>query len=479
MRAVVLVALASCWSVPALAQPARSPVAAGSPVEPLAPTAPPAEGPGSAPAAPGASAPPATPASSDASPPAAAPTSASITSAAPTPAPAAALPAPAPPAAPSVWDRVLELFHPYATFKPTIIVSSAAVESFSNPNESAITAAANPVLATQPDHARFTLQVAQTRLGLKLNEKGAVRGQVEIDFVDFAKASPTTTSLPRLRIAKVDWVPVEHFTLTVGQDWDLHAPVNPHGSNMVGANFLSGNTGFLRQQVKAIGEVGGFELAGAVGMQGPNLTAKDGAFELALVPTFALRVSWLVNGAGRVGVSGLATSLWLSPGTAAERHTLAGGVTAFADVTWGRTTLRGELTLGRNMSNLGLLALGFGGAKDLDEWGGFLSVRHAFTDVHALYAHAGLARVLNRSDVAPSYGYATATSAAALTGTGPGLRANGAVTLGYELRVHQHLAFMLEGFYVRSEHVLQAVDEARLSGTREALGAELATFVTF
>lgn len=384
-----------------------------------------------------------------------------------------------PPPSPSVWERVLEVFHPYATFKPTVIVSSGAVESYSQPNEAAITAAGNPVLSTQPDHARFTFQVAQTRLGLKLNEKGAVRAQIEVDFIDFGKASPTTTSLPRLRIARVDWVPVEQFTLSVGQDWDLHAPVNPHGSNLVGANFLSGNSGFMRQQIKAIGVVGGFELAGAVGMQGPNTGAKDGAFELGLVPTFALRASWLVDGKGRVGVSGLATSLWLSPGTSAERHTLAGGVTAFADVTLGHTTVRGEVTLGRNMANLGLLTLGFGGAKDLDEWGGFVSVRHAFTDMHAIYAHGGIARILNRSDVVPSYGYATATSAAALTGTGPGLRANGGVTLGYELRVHKHLAFMLEGFYFRSEHVLQAADEARLSGTREALGGELATFVTF
>lgn len=119
---------------------------------------------------------------------------------------AAAMTAPdagAPVPAPSVWDQVLEALHPYATIKPTIIVSSAAVESFSQPNASAITAAGNPALALEPDHARLTFQVAQTRLGLQLNEKGVVRGQVEIDF---AKASPTTASLPRLRIAKVEIV---------------------------------------------------------------------------------------------------------------------------------------------------------------------------------------------------------------------------------------------------------------------------------
>lgn len=404
--------------------------------------------------------------------------------------PAAVVSAPdagVPASSPSVWDRVLDSLRPYVTFKPTVIASSRAVESFSQPNASAVTAAGNPVLSVQPDEARLTFQVAQTRVGLMLNEKGVVRGHLEIDFIDFTKASPTTASLPRLRVAKVEWAPVENFTLAIGQDWDLHAPVNPQGSNMVGANFLSGNTGFMRQQIKAIGVVKGFELGAAIGMEGVNTTSKDNAFELSLVPTFALRASWLVGGRGRIGVSGLATSLRLFPGTPSERRTFAGAVTAFADVTLGDTTLRGELMLGQNASNIGMLGLGWGAAKDISEWGGFVSVRHAFTPMHAVYAHGGIARVLNRSDVRPSYGYASLpadgspppTSSAALTGTGHGLRANGAISVGYELRVHKHLGFLLEGGYFYSEHVLQPVDEARFSGTRDAFVGELATVVAF
>ncbi len=388
----------------------------------------------------------------------------------------------------SVLDTVLQFARPYITFKPTIIASGSAVESYSQPNATAITAAANPVIATLPADPRLTFQIAQSRTGIWFNEKGALRGVVEIDFIDFAKASPTVASLPRLRLARIEWAPTEKFTLVAGQDWDLHGPINPHGSNMVGARFLSGNVGFMRQQVKALGRVGDFELAAAVGMEGVNATAKDSAFELSAVPTFAVRASWLVA-KGRVGVSALGTSLRFGAGTPAERRTLAGGVTAFAEVTFGRTNLRGELSMGQNMANIGLLSLGFGGAKDVAEWGGFLSARHGFTDMHFVYATAGLMRVLNRDAVRPSYAYASvpadgslpALSSAAIAGTGPGLLHNAGVTLGYELRLSKNLAFLLEGFYLWSEHKLDPIDQARggIEPIRQALGGELAAVVTF
>ncbi len=400
------------------------------------------------------------------------------------------VPAPAAPpvTALSVLEQVLAAFRPYVTFKPTIIAASAAVESYSQPNATAITAAANPVLAavSVPDQGRLTFQIAQSRLGLWFNEKGAVRGQVEIDFIDFTKATPTVASLPRLRIAKFEWAATDHFLLSAGQDWDLHAPVNPHGINLVGARFLSGNAGFMRQQVKAIGKLGDFELAAAVGMEGVNPTAKDSAFELSGVPTFAVRAAYLV-GKGRVGVSGLATSLRFGQGTATDRRTLAGGVSAFADVTFGRTSLRGEFNVGQNMANIGMLTLGFGGAKDVGEWGGFVSVRHGFTDMHFVYAHAGLMRVLNGDAVRPSYSYPTtpadgslpALSTAVLAGSGPGIVMNAGATLGYELRLTKNLAFLLEGFVMQTEHQRIDFDVGRVAGLRRAFGGELAGLVTF
>lgn len=387
---------------------------------------------------------------------------------------------------PSPVETVLGMLRPYATLKPAVIPSSGAVESFGQPNASAVTAAGNPVVSIAPGDPRLTFQVAQSRLGLAVNEAGQVRAQLEVDFLDFSKASPTVVSLPRLRIARIEWAPTPTFSLIAGQDWDLHAPVNAHGANLVGTRFLSGNIAFMRQQVKAIGLLGGFELGAAVGMEGANTTAKDNAFELSGVPTFAVRGSYLV-GKGRVGVSAIATSLLLGFGTPSQRRALSGGVTAFGDVTFGRTTLRGELSLGRNMANIGLLSLGFGGPSDVDEWGGFLSARHGFSDMHFIYGTVGLARVLNRDAVRPSYSYPSmpadgsmpAMATAVLAGTGPGLLHNAGGTLGYELRINKHLAFMLEGFLLDSEHKLTDFDATRTSGRRLALGGELAAMVTF
>lgn len=211
------------------------------------------------------------------------------------PAPEVVIPPPAPPAppAPSVLDQVFAWVRPYVVFKPTVIVSSGAVESYSQPNATAITAASNPVLAMLPDQPRLSFQIGQSRTGLWFNEKGALRGQLELDFVDFTKASPTVASNPRLRIAKLEWSPTDWLQLQAGQDWDLHAPVNPHGQNLVGARFLSGNSGFMRQQVKLIGKAGVFELAAAAGMEGVNTSNKDNAFELSVVPTGAVRFAWL------------------------------------------------------------------------------------------------------------------------------------------------------------------------------------------
>ena len=89
----------------------------------------------------------------------------------------------APPAA-APADDTESLFRFYGIFTPRVVVTSQAVESFSQPNAVAITAAGNPILSVTPDKARYTFQVAQSRIGFWLNEKGPVRAQLELDFVD-------------------------------------------------------------------------------------------------------------------------------------------------------------------------------------------------------------------------------------------------------------------------------------------------------
>lgn len=406
----------------------------------------------------------------------------------PTNLPPPAPPAP-PPAPPPEKKADAPLLRVYATIKPTVIVSSDGLESFSQPNASAATAAGNPVLAAVHNEANFTFQAAQSRLGFWFDEKGPVRGQLEFDFIDFTKASPTVAEVPRVRIAKVEWQLADPLLLVAGQDWDLHAPINPHGLNLVAGAFVSGNTGFMRHQAKVIFHTASLELAGAVGLPAPNNAAKASIPEFSRVPSFAARAALLLGSAGRVGVSGIANRWRFAPDQPTERRAFAGAAALFGDLTpFKPLNVRFEGYGGRNLANLGALAIGQGNATDdIDEVGGFLSLKYALTEAHALYGLAGTARVLNPSKVVPSYAYATppadgtapAAATAALAGTGPGMRWNRTARLGYEYRHSKAVAVLAEGFWFRSRHVLNPqFDTARFESVQAALGAELGLLFT-
>lgn len=377
-------------------------------------------------------------------------------------------------------ETVASLVRFYGTIKPTTIVSFGALESFSQPNASAETAAGNPALAVLPDESRATFQVAQSRVGLFVGEQTRARAQVEFDFVDFTKASPTVASVPRLRIAKVEWEPVPKLVLALGQDWDLHGPLNPYGSNLVGGNFQAGNTGFMRQQIKLIYTAGTVaEIAGAVGLQVANPTPKDASVEIHRVPTAALRAAWLL-GKSRVGLSGIVTQLRLALNTPDQRDTAAYSGMVYADIEpapW--VHIKAEIYLARNLANLGSLALSQASiaSGDLDEAGGFVSARGVITPEHAVFLTCGVAQILNSSRVVPSYSYVA--NVATASGTGPGMQSNLAARVGYEFRPLKALAFSFEAFIFRSRHVLQPVDQAKYDSTRVTPGLELAAFYTF
>lgn len=389
-------------------------------------------------------------------------------------------------------DAGVPLLRVYGTLMPTVGMVSGAVESFSQPNATAPIAAGNPVLASGPQNAHLTFQVGQSRFGVMLGEGTAFRGQVEVDFVDFTKASPTVASAPRLRLMRVAWLPSESFQLQLGQDWDLVQPVNPHGVNMVGAMFEAGNSGFMRQQVKALGVLGPIELGAAIGLQNNNNTAKDGVIELGLVPTFAGRVQWNVAGVGKVGLSGLATSVTYKLGTADEAHTFAGEVGAYADLTFSGVNVRAEGYLAKNGANLYLLGLSQGRAGagnsvvDLRDTGGFVSVKVPVGPVN-VYGQLGGAMVLNPEQVVASYTYGTvdptaplpAFSTATLAGTGPGILWNVLARVGVEVKLMKGLNAVVEGFWLRTKHRLLALDEDRVGTVAQAFGGEVALVYGF
>lgn len=394
---------------------------------------------------------------------------------APTPTPP---PAATPPPTPAADNNDENLFRFYGTLTPRFVIANGALESFSQPNESAITAAGNPVYSNFPDASRHTFQVAQSRVGFWLNEKGPLRAQLEVDFVDFAKATPTVASLPRLRIARVDYTIVPGHSVTLGQDWDLHAPLNPHGINLVGALFQAGNTGFMRQQFKYFYTTPGFEFGAAVGFPAPNVGPKDAALEIGALPTFAVRATYKF-GKSRFGLSALATRIPFNFKAPDERFAAAFATALFTELAPSdATNIRVELNFGQNAANLGMLSLAQGrAATDIQEFGGFISIRQVLTGIHAIYGMAGYQRVLEPSKVVPSYEVSAAGPA--LSGTGPGLLHNGAVRLGYEIKPNRRLAFVLEGFYYQSHHQLQAADAPNFDAERTGLGIETGAILSF
>jgi hypothetical protein len=383
----------------------------------------------------------------------------------------------------------------YGKIRPSAVFSSGAVESYSQPNASAPTAAGNPVFSNAPDRARLSFQIVQSRLGFWFGEGFPVRAQIELDFIDFAKASPTVAALPRIRIAKLEWQLNEAFQLHAGQDWDLVQPINPHGINLVGALFQAGNTAFMRQQIKAFFKLDNFEFGGALGLQNNNNGNKDFLVELSLTPTAALRAQYSMAKTVRVGVSALVTSLLFSPKTPDEARTLAGLVGAYGELNpLDNVNLRFEAYWSQNGANLFLLSLAQARAGatgqvpiDVAEAGGFVSAQVGVSGPHFLYAQFGGATVLNPENVAPSYSYPASAdpstaplfSSAQLVPGNTGMRWNMSARLGYELKPFSNLSFLLEGIWFRSNHRLQAVDNARASSVAQSFGVETGFIFNF
>jgi hypothetical protein len=370
------------------------------------------------------------------------------------------------------------LFRIYGLIKPTIIGSGSPVESYSQPNETAVTAAGNPAIAAQADSGRLTFQIGQSRLGFHVGEGTPYHAQIEMDFLDFTKASPTVASVPRLRLAKIDWKPASSITITAGQDWDLTQPVNPHGINLVGGLFQAGNSAFMRQQVKVLYTAGMAEVGVAAGMQNNNNGAKDGAIELGVTPTVAVRGQLNLGKNGKVGVSGIATALLFRGGTADSSRAFAGLGGVYADLTLGGVNFRAEGYAGQNAANIYMLTLGQGRAGtgntqvDLRELGGFLSVRVPIESV-GIYGMFGGASVLNETDVVPSY----SGTPAALAGTGPGIKWNMSSRIGVDVKIWKSFSFLFEGFWVRTKHSL-AADSGKVT-VAQAFGFETGFLLSF
>ncbi|AUX33052.1 MULTISPECIES: hypothetical protein [Sorangium] len=397
----------------------------------------------------------------------------------PAPAEAAVEPRPAPP--PPVEPKKPEdkpLVRVYGIVKPTVVVGNG-LESFGNPNYSAPTAAANPVFLADPDAVGLSFQAAQTRFGVTAGEGTPVKGQFEVDFIDFGKSSPAQAMSLRVRQAFVEWSPAEGHKLTLGQLWDLFSPLNTHTYNLVGALFQSGNSGFVRHQLSYVATLGSVEVGAALGLVSQNVTAILNNVEYSRTPTFALRAGYRAEKAAWVGASVIATSLAFDANLPTEERKLAIGGNLFAEVTSGPLNLRAEAYGGQNLANLGLLTLGQGNrATDVAEVGGWVSGKLTF-DKHALHLIAGAAVVPSADDMllgytpgTPATEGAPATPAARVGGNGPGIERNVTVRAGYAFSPMKGLSLVLEPSLMLTRHKLDPAAEVDKGADRVGWAVE-------
>lgn len=358
---------------------------------------------------------------------------------------------------------------PYGFLLPNVLVSTGAVESFSQQNMSAPTAAANPTVSLAGNRARSTFQVAQSRIGTKIISNEKATGQIEFDFIDFTKASPTTASVPRVRIAKIEYSLDDANKIVFGQDWDLFSPLGPHSMNFVGHYFEAGDAGFMRQQLQLISKFGDIETAAALGLPSANATTKDSAIEVGKYPTLALRAGMKKSDGTQFGASLIGTRIETQ---VVDRTRLnAYGTNLFAQFKIGAYEARSEAIFGQNLSNLGALTLGYGyGATSIREASGWISVKGPLVDQWSIFSGAGLARVTNASKVAVS---------AASPTTGPGIRSNLTARLGVEHKIQDGLSFFFEDSVFQTRHQLAAADLAKHSPVRRAMVMSSGLMLTF
>lgn len=369
-------------------------------------------------------------------------------------------------------------FNIYGFINPTVIVTYGQPETFGRANASAITEAANPILSADKDDLTHTLQVAQSRIGLKIESPFQTTGVLEVDFIDFQKSTPTLAMQPRLRVASVTKRFGAEHRLVAGQLWDLHAYVQPFHTNFVGAHFQAGNSAFMRLQVQYVYETPGVEIGAALGMPAANVGPAMTSLEHDGTPTLAARAMLKLGeeGKARVGASAIVGQLAPAP----DETLLSWAGALLMDLDLGALGMRGEAYMGQNAANISLLSLSQGRVgQDMRELGGFVSAKYVLNPAHRVTLTAGMASLLNDEDALPAYAYlAPGGAASAAPAQGPGIKSNVHVRAGWVWKMVSGLELAIEPFWLRTDHVLDATDSAKTS-VRQMFGTQSSLIYTF
>jgi hypothetical protein len=347
------------------------------------------------------------------------------------------------------WSSTLNGFEPsfYGFIKASALYATDALASYNNINLSAPTHAA-PQTRSQDEVSRMSFQTQQSRAGVLLT-KGDVQGRLEFDFIDFSKSSPTTQMNPRVRVASVSWKTGD-FKVIAGQDWDLFSPLMPYTFDYIGAFFLAGNTGFMRQQFQVLKTSGQWEWGGALGMAGNNPGTADSDLELAKAPSYAGRLTYLLE-QGRMGISGIYADLkYLSNQSRHESY----GFNLFFENNFSQMTFRSETYYGQNLANIGALSLGRGTDQvDVREYGANLTSQYKVTAINYLFGGVGFAKADNASEVPPFVLNASEII------TSPGLTSNFLARVGWEKKITPDLSWINEVTRFETKSKLPSKDQ--------------------
>jgi hypothetical protein len=346
----------------------------------------------------------------------------------------------------------------YGFIKAAATGSTRSVESLGRDNFVAYTAVANPVVNPHTNKGSMSLQVQQSRLGLKSHLDDNLTGLVEIDFVDFNKATPTVASVARLRRAIITYQPAEKWTLNVGQDWDLFSPYSPYSYNLIGHYFLSGDVGFMRLQAQTLYKNDNSESAIALGFPSYTNQSTIGNSEWTTTPTIALRQQWTIHN-WAIGASSIVGRI---ENVITKQSITPYGANIFSRYNTADTEWVFEAYYGENMENLSLQALSYSPTfKRLKEAGAY-STFHQKYENWGWFVGVGYARILNTENLTPSYSRVAGNPVSNLltASTGYGIVHNTTARLGYEYYLTKKLNAYGEVAYLYTQHLLDPADSA-------------------
>lgn len=332
------------------------------------------------------------------------------------------------------------------------IGATHGIDSFSQPNMSAYTAAGNPVTNPNFNRVQAAFNVAQSRFGFISRPSDHVLGKIEFDFISptFTQSSPTTQAMPRLRIVAIDYQIHDELTLRFGQHWDVVSPLGPFTYDWVGHYFESGDLGFMRIQATAFWKKESFEHTVSVGMPAANATATNNYINLSIFPTLTIRESFYYSHLNLVGISAIGAIL--KDSVQSKHQYFSGAFTGFWEHHFSdQLQIRSEGYIGKNTYNLGLFGLGYsnGLGAQPNEAGGYISARKAFRETVAIFGGVGGAWILNPEGIFSSY---TSNYSIANPSTGPGMEYNLTARLGIENQLTKSLVIFGETAYLNSKY---------------------------